>query len=59
MSRESLYRALGEKGNPELATVVRVIQAIRLGAEVAVESQSSYERPSFFAISETVTETRL
>ena len=27
MSRESLYRALGEKGNPEFATVVRVMQA--------------------------------
>jgi probable addiction module antidote protein len=37
LSRESLYRALGEAGNPEFATIVRVIQALglRLGAEVA------------------------
>ena len=36
MSRESLYRALGEKGNPEFATVLRVMEALglRLGAEV-------------------------
>ncbi len=36
MSRESLYRALGEKGNPEFATVVRVMQAmgLRLGANI-------------------------
>jgi probable addiction module antidote protein len=36
MSRESLYRALGEKGNPEFATVLRVLQALglRLTAEV-------------------------
>ena len=36
VSRESLYRALGEKGNPEFATVLRVIEALglRLGAEV-------------------------
>ena len=36
ISRESLYRALGEKGNPEFGTVLRVIEALglRLGAEV-------------------------
>jgi probable addiction module antidote protein len=30
MSRESLYRALGEKGNPEFSTVLRVLQALGL-----------------------------
>ncbi len=36
MSRGSLYRALSEKGNPEFATVVRVMHAmgLRLGAHV-------------------------
>jgi len=36
VSRESLYRALGENGNPEFATVVKVMRALglRLGAEV-------------------------
>ncbi len=37
LSRESLYRALGESGNPEFSTILKVIQALglRLGAEVA------------------------
>jgi probable addiction module antidote protein len=30
VSRESLYRALSEKGNPEFATVLRVINALGL-----------------------------
>jgi len=36
VSRESLYRALGENGNPEFATVVKVMRALglRLSAEV-------------------------
>ena len=35
LSRESLYRALSAEGNPELATVLRIIEAIglRLTAE--------------------------
>lgn len=35
ISREGLYKALGENGNPEFATVLRVIQAmgIRLTAQ--------------------------
>lgn len=35
LSRQSLYRALGENGNPELATVVKVRRAcgVRLNAE--------------------------
>lgn len=37
LSRESLYRALSAEGNPELATVLRIIAAIglRLSAEPA------------------------
>jgi probable addiction module antidote protein len=30
MSRESLYRALGDKGNPEFSTVLKVAQALGL-----------------------------
>jgi probable addiction module antidote protein len=30
MSRESLYRALGDKGNPEFSTVLRVARALGL-----------------------------
>jgi probable addiction module antidote protein len=39
LSRESLYRALGRDGNPELNTVVRVLKALglRLSAVPASE----------------------
>jgi probable addiction module antidote protein len=39
LSRESLYRALGENGNPEFATVLKVAKALglRLGVSVAAE----------------------
>jgi probable addiction module antidote protein len=30
LNRESLYKALGEKGNPEFATVMRVVRALGL-----------------------------
>jgi probable addiction module antidote protein len=30
LNRESLYKALGESGNPELGTVLRVLQALGL-----------------------------
>jgi probable addiction module antidote protein len=37
LSRESLYRALSEGGNPEFATVLKVLRALglRLRVEVA------------------------
>jgi probable addiction module antidote protein len=37
LSRESLYKALGEKGNPSFATVLKVARAlgVRLHAEAA------------------------
>jgi probable addiction module antidote protein len=34
MARESLYRALDKSGNPELATVIRVVKAIGLRLDV-------------------------
>ena len=41
MSREHLYRALKETGNPELATVVRVLKALglRLSAQPITEEK--------------------
>jgi probable addiction module antidote protein len=30
LNRESLYRALGETGNPEFATVMRIVRALGL-----------------------------
>jgi probable addiction module antidote protein len=37
LNRESLYKALGETGNPEFATVMRILQAmgLRLSARPA------------------------
>jgi probable addiction module antidote protein len=35
LGRESLYKALGEGGNPEFATVLRVIAALGLKLRVA------------------------
>ena len=35
LSRESLYRALGENGNPEFATVLKVAKALGLRLTVA------------------------
>lgn len=37
LSRESLYKALGENGNPSFATVLKVARAlgVRLNAQVA------------------------
>jgi probable addiction module antidote protein len=34
LARESLYRALGKSGNPELETVIRVMNAIGLRLDV-------------------------
>ena len=39
-SRESLYRALSEKGNPQLDTLVSVLKAIGLRLSVQPISQS-------------------
>ena len=42
LSRESLYRALSEDGNPEFATVLRVVQALGLQlSAVPVEQRKS------------------
>jgi probable addiction module antidote protein len=37
LTRASLYKALSAEGNPEFATVLRVIQALKLRLSVAAE----------------------
>ena len=46
LSRESLYKALGESGNPEFATVMRVVRAmgLRLSARSAAPTRSRKKR---------------
>jgi len=39
LSRESLYKALGSEGNPEFATILKVLQA--LGLKLSVRSQGT------------------
>jgi probable addiction module antidote protein len=40
MSRESLYRALSEDGNPQLSTVLKVLEAMGLKLSVEPASKS-------------------
>jgi probable addiction module antidote protein len=43
LSRESLYKALGESGNPEFSTVMRVLRA--LGLTLAARPAESKRTP--------------
>ena len=40
LGRESLYRALSPNGNPEFATVLKVMQALGLGLRVSATRQA-------------------
>ena len=46
LSRESLYKALGPAGNPEFATVMRIVRAIglTLSARPAVTTRTAKKR---------------
>ena len=46
LSQESLYKALGESGNPEFATVMRVVRAmgLTLSARTAAPTRSRKKR---------------
>jgi probable addiction module antidote protein len=46
LNRESLYKALGETGNPEFATVMRIVSALglTLSARPAVRPRSAKRR---------------
>ncbi|CUX02557.1 putative addiction module antidote protein [Rhizobium pusense] len=40
LARESLYRALGKDGNPELMTILKVISALGLTLEAKMQSNA-------------------
>ena len=40
VSRESLYKALSAEGNPELATILKVLKALQLRLTVSVDKRS-------------------
>lgn len=44
LNRESLYRSLGDSGNPEFATVIKVMKVLGLGLSVVPASASSRSR---------------
>jgi probable addiction module antidote protein len=46
LNRESLYKALGETGNPEFSTVMRVVRALglTLSARPATAGRTSKRR---------------
>jgi probable addiction module antidote protein len=44
LSRESLYKALSEEGNPGFATILKVLKALRLELHVAPRSKTSPPR---------------
>jgi probable addiction module antidote protein len=48
LNRESLYKALGETGNPEFSTVMRVVRALglTLSARPATTARTSRQRRS-------------
>ncbi|MCC6309675.1 MAG: putative addiction module antidote protein [Trueperaceae bacterium] len=46
LNRESLYRALSEKGNPSLATVMKVLIALGIRLRAEVVSPESLDPPT-------------
>ena len=43
LSREGLYKTLSERGNPELATVLKVLEAV--GVKLVVEPTKTKHKP--------------
>ena len=43
LGRESLYKSLSAKGNPEFATVLKVVHALGLSLHAAVATEKSNE----------------
>ena len=43
LSREGLYKTLSERGNPELATVLKVLEAV--GVKLVVEPTKAKRKP--------------
>jgi probable addiction module antidote protein len=46
VSRESLYRALSEGGNPEFATIIKVMSALGLRMKPSPAGKKSVRKPS-------------
>ncbi len=44
LSRESLYRSLSEKGNPELSTFLKVVKALGLHVELKPSKSVSHSK---------------
>jgi probable addiction module antidote protein len=44
LSRESLYRALGDDGNPELSTMTKVMRALGMRIQIAPASRHRQSR---------------
>ena len=44
LNRESLYKALGENGNPEFATVLRIVRALGLTLSVRPAARRTSKR---------------
>jgi probable addiction module antidote protein len=44
LSREGLYKILSDKGNPEIATILRVLQV--LGVELVAQPAKTKRKPS-------------
>lgn len=41
LSRESLYKALGSEGNPELGTILRVVRALGLILTITTDGEAA------------------
>lgn len=41
LSRESLYKALGSEGNPELGTILRVVRALGLKLTITTDGEAA------------------
>ncbi len=46
MGRESLYKSLSRDGNPEFATIMKVMRALGIQLRVTVASSGNYPDPS-------------
>lgn len=47
LAREALYRSLSETGNPEFATIMKVIKAMNMKITVKADDQAANERDNF------------
>jgi len=43
LSRETLYRTVGERGNPRLATLVRIMRVLSLDFSISPKSKANLD----------------